>query len=262
MRAYHSFTASAVALMLLTIVAPRSCLASLYQIDDGITDTSFGLTGFFSYDMIALNQFNVIGGNNMLGSVQIAFGNPLLNDPSLNGLAYTVVVWDDPNHDGNPSDASYVTSAQNVISSANTNTFELTMLPTCVTVTDSFFVGFLITAGDNHGGGFQEPASIDTSNFLPNRSFVTGAFGGAGDIYNLTNNALQPLGTYEMGGRIGNFMIRADPCAAVPEPSAVVLLIVGGLGGMAGYRRKLRPAVAAGAVTESDFRMMQMSKKR
>ena len=103
-----------ICLCLLTF-GPRLVEASLYQIDDGGTETSFGLTGFYSYDLIALNQFNVIGGNNMLDSVQIAFGNPLLNDPTLNGLAYTVVVWDDPNHDGNPSDASYVTSAQNVI---------------------------------------------------------------------------------------------------------------------------------------------------
>ena len=89
------------------------------------------------------------------------------------------------------------------------------MLPTCVTVTDSFFVGFLITAGDNHGGDFQEPAAVDTSNLLPNRSFRTGSFGGAGDGYNLTNNRRLPLASYETGGRIGNIMIRAYPCAAV-----------------------------------------------
>jgi hypothetical protein len=243
------FKLAALAVILSACLVPRSSFASLYQIDDGSTEGSFGLTGFNSYDMIALNQFNVIGGNNMLESVQIAFGNPLLNDPTLNGLAYTVVVWDDPNHDGNPSDASYVTSAQNVISSANSNTLELTMLPSCVTVTDSFFVGFLITAGDNHGGGFQEPAAVDTSNFLPNRSFRTGSFGGAGDIYNLGNNGLLPLASYETGGRIGNFMIRANPCAAVPEPSAMVLLIVGGMGGLVGYRRRSKHVAARRAVS-------------
>ena len=263
MRIARATTLTALTMLFLAVAAPPSGLASLYQIDDGSTETSFGVTGFFSYDLIALNQFNVIGGNNMLDSVQIAFGNPFLNDPSLNGLPYTVVVWNDPNNDGNPSDASFVISAQNVISNANTNTFELTNLPICVPVTQSFFVGFLITGGDNHLGGFQEPAAVDTSNFLPNRSFRTASFGGAGDIYNLTNNGLLPLASYETGGRIGNFMIRADPCAAVPEPSTLALLTIGSIGGVVGYRRNSRRAAAFRRRPGARFRMMHgVTKKR
>ena len=126
------------------------------------------------------------------------------------------------------------------------------MLPTCVTVTDSFFVGFLITGGNNHLGGFQEPAAVDTSNFLPNRSCRTGAFGGAGDIYNLTNNGLLPLASYETGGRIGNFMVRAAPCAAVTEPSTLALLTIGSMAGVVDYRRNARRAAASGAATARD----------
>ena len=130
-----------------------------------------------------------------------------------------MVVWDDPNNDGDPSDASYVISAQNIISPANTNTLELTTLPICVPVSQSFFVGFLINAGDNHLGGFQEPAAVDGDRFLPNRSYITAAPGGAGDIYNLSNNYLLPLGTYEYNsGKAGNFIIRANPWQ-VPEPA-------------------------------------------
>lgn len=244
MKLANPFSATVLVVMLLGAAAPRSSVASLYQIDDGTAETSFGLP-FFSYDLIALNQFDVIGGNNMLGSVEIAFGTPFSNDTSLNGLTYTVVIWNDPNHDGDPSDASYVISAQNVVSSANTNTLELTTLPICVPVSQSFFVGFLINAGDNHLGGFQEPAAVDVNSFLPNRSYVTASFGGAGDIYNLTNNGLLPLASYETGGRIGNFIIRANPWQ-VPEPSTTALLVFGGVAGLINFRSRARRMVAAG----------------
>ncbi len=229
------FSATALAVLLFAGVAPRSSRASLYQIDDGTAENTFGVIDF-NYDLIALNQFTVIGGNNMIGSVEIAFGSPFSNDTSLNGLPYTVVVWDDPNNDGDPSDASYVISAQNVVSSANTNTLELTTLPICVPVSQSFFVGFLINAGDNHLGGFQEPAAVDVNSFLPNRSYITAAPGGAGDIYNLSNNYLLPLGTYEYNsGKAGNFIIRANPWQ-VPEPATTTLIIFAGFAGIIGFR--------------------------
>ena len=32
-------------------------------------------------------------------------GTPAFPDPTLNGLAYTAVLWSDPNGDGSPTDA-------------------------------------------------------------------------------------------------------------------------------------------------------------
>jgi hypothetical protein len=175
----------------------------------------------------------------MIGSVEIAFGTPAQPDLSLNGLAYQVVIWNDPNNDGNPSDAVYVTSANNIITNASTDTFELTTLPFCVPVTSSFFVGFIITAGANPAGPPQRPAGVDYNPFSPGRSFMTAATGGNGDIYNLNNNTLLPLTNYESTGLSGNFTIRADPWAAVPEPGTTSLLVLTGVAaaGVAARRR-------------------------
>jgi hypothetical protein len=204
--------------------------ASVYQLDDGSAETAIGsIIGLQSADVIALNQFNVVAGQNMLGSVEIAWGSSF-PDPTLNGLSYTVVVWDDPNGDGIANDATVVATAPGVITSANTNTFDFTSLSSCVTVTPSFFVGFLINFGENHQmGGYQQPIAVDRSNPLPARSFMNVSFGGNGDIYNLNNSDVFPLMDAQNFGTNGNFLIRANPCAAVPEPSTAALAIIGGL---------------------------------
>ena len=74
-----------------------------YMIDDGMAEDSVGLTAGGS--LVALNEFPVTGGNNVITSISIAWGTPAFPDPSLNGLPYTAVLWSDPNGDGSPTDA-------------------------------------------------------------------------------------------------------------------------------------------------------------
>ena len=223
-------------LVFIFLTAPATVHSSLYQIDDGGSEFALGLANFNGADMIALNQFTVTGGNNMIGSISVAWGSPVNPNPSLNGLWYTAVIWSDPNGDGNPSDAQVLGTAPGLVAGANTDTFDVSIFQTCVTVTPSFFVGFIITYGPSampgNITGFDETAP------LPGRSFVTGAAVGAGDINNLGNNFV-PLEPVEIFGSHGNWMIRADVCAAVPEPTSTVLLLLGGIGaGLASRRVK------------------------
>jgi len=115
----------------------------VYQIDDGSSENSVGLT--LGGDIICLNQFTVIPGSETITSINIAWGTPSFPDPTLIGLPYTVVVWGDPNNDGNPNDpANVLTTASGVITSQGTDTFiDTAITPTTITGT-SFFVGFLI----------------------------------------------------------------------------------------------------------------------
>src|SRR5207342_1269713 len=103
----------------------RSLLANTplftYMIDDGTAEDSIGLTAGGTF--VSCNSFSVTGGNNVITSISIAWGTPLFPDPTLNGLAYTAVLWGDPNGDGSPTDAVVLAQAPGVISSAGTDTF-------------------------------------------------------------------------------------------------------------------------------------------
>ncbi|HEY5035542.1 MAG TPA: hypothetical protein VII74_00250, partial [Chthoniobacterales bacterium] len=156
--------------------------ASQYALDDGSSENSVGLTN--GGDIIALNEFTVTPGNNIITSIDMAWGTPAFPDPSLNGLAYTAVLWSDPNGDGNPSDAMVLATASGIVTGASTDIFELTPI-TPTAVSGNFFVGFIIT-----GAAGQYPASLDQSSADQMRSYVAGGNAGTGDIYNLENNGL------------------------------------------------------------------------
>src|SRR4029077_4680832 len=133
---------------------------STYMIDDGTAEDSIGLTSGGSF--VACNSFPVSGGNNVITSISIAWGTPAFPDPTLNGLAYTAVLWSDPNGDGSPTDAVVLAQAPGVISAAGTDTFITTAIPPTMVTTANFFVGFLVT----HTAG-QFPAAFDESAPIP-----------------------------------------------------------------------------------------------
>ncbi len=173
----------------------------VYQIDDGVSENSVGLT--IGGDIIAFIRFNVIPGSETITSINCAFGTPLFPDPTLNGLAYTAALWDDPNGDTNPSDATLLATKDGVISQAGTDTFLLNAItPTTITTPD-FFVGYVVR-GTVAG---QFPCGLDQTNPKNNQNWVAG--GASGDIQNLENNDLPPL-LLEDAGLPGNWLIRAD----------------------------------------------------
>jgi hypothetical protein len=179
-----------------------------YSIDDGTAEDSVGLTN--GGNLLCLNEFTVTGGNNIINSISIAWGTPAFPDPTLNGLAFTAVLWNDPNNDGSPTDATVLATVNGVVADAGTNTFHISLIAPTTVGTNNFFVGFVI----NHLPG-QFPAAFDESNPLPNRSWVSVG----GNINNLSDAI-----TIESAGLVGNWMVRAD---AVPEPSTYALVGLG-----------------------------------
>src|SRR5215468_11016596 len=62
--------------------------ADTYMIDDGSAENSLGVSP--RGDLIVLNEFAVIPGQETINQVDIAWGSPTFPDPSLNGLPYTI----------------------------------------------------------------------------------------------------------------------------------------------------------------------------
>jgi len=172
--------------------------AFIYSLDDGTAEVSVGLS--LDNDLIALNSFPTISGTT-IDTISIAFGF----GAALNGTPFQAVLWNDPNGDGNPSDAMVLATANGFISGAGTDTFvSLSISPTVVT-TSNFFVGFILT---QPSGTF--PGALDqTPPTFPNRSFVTANAAGEGNIFDLTANSFVPLTTIERAGIPGNWLIRA-----------------------------------------------------
>ena len=144
-----------------------------------------------------LNCFDAVAGSEEITSVDVAWG------PMTDGDASTVLVYQDPNNDGDPSDAVLLTTADTTVANAGTDTF--TTVPiTPVTVSGKFFVGVLV----RDLGANDAPPAIDTDSSAE-RSWIVGSYTAGGlDTNNLTNNDIPPWLLDDIG-LPGNFLVRA-----------------------------------------------------
>lgn len=204
--------------------------ANEYQRDDGTAENAIGLTqgGSFAW----ANQFNVTAGNEVLTAIRVAFGTPL----SINGLAVTAFLWDDPNQDGNPTDAVVLRSVAGTISGASASTpigsptfISFDIADIALPVGRSFFIGALVTQGAG-----QFPAAVDQSNapHPPNRTWA--GFTATGTPFN-PNAWSNVTDISTIAGLAGRWLVRGD-ASPIPAPGAVALLGLGGL--LAGRRRR------------------------
>jgi len=212
--------------LLFLISEPRWITANTYQLDDGTGEIGFGNVN--GGDLIALNEFTVTPGNDLISSISIAWGNTGYS--GINGLSYKAVLWEDTSGVGNPSGAQLLgTIPNNTVSGSGTNTFLTSTFASPILVpTQHFFVGFILT-----NPIFQNPAAVDNSSPFMNRSYFAFNNAGMGDISNLTNN---PGGVRTE--TFGNFLIRAD---AVPEPSTWAMIVLGAVI-LTGFARRRRMA--------------------
>jgi hypothetical protein len=178
------------------------------QYDDGTTENLLGwLAGG---EMVWLNRFGSTSGSTSVSTIQVAWGSALFpgNGPG-NGSPAKVAIWDDPNDDGDPSDAVLLQVVNTTVAAVDTDTFN-TIPITPVTVNGVFFLG----AGLAHSVG-QFVAPMDQTCVTPGVSWFFGNDNTTpADYANLLNNA-HPPATFDSAGFPANVLVRGS-CSAHP----------------------------------------------
>jgi MYXO-CTERM domain-containing protein len=195
--------------------------SQVYSIDDGSAENSVGLTngGVFA----GINYFAVVGGNNSITSVDVAWGTPAF--AGQNGIAagspFSVYVWANNGAGTDPSGANstllYTTTSTINAANIDNNTFQSIAIPN-IAVGTSFFVGVSIA----HAPGVF-PIAVDQD--APTSAGVSWA--GGGGSFDANNVGFGTGPSPDLSGLgLGNWMIRAN---AVPTPGAAGLLALAGL---------------------------------
>jgi len=175
-----------------------------YLVDDGTHENSIGLT--MGGDLFWLNYFTTTASCEVIHTISIAWG--LMS----NGGLCTILLYDDPNDDGNPIDAVLLYQTTTTVANADLDIFtDVNITPTLVS--GGFCVAAIIW---NHPAG-EFPASIDWSSPSQLSSWIAYSNSPPFDIYNLGNpNHIR--GLIDDFGFGGNWLLRAEgqPAAVVP----------------------------------------------
>ena len=122
-----------------------------------------------------------MAGSEEITSIDVAWG------PMTDGKPSSVLVYQDPNNDGDPTDAVLLTTADTTVANAGTDIF--TSVPISpVTVTGKFFVGVLLRNQSSN----EASTPIDTDSSAQRSWIVAHYTPGGLDINNLANNDLPP----------------------------------------------------------------------
>lgn len=107
-----------VATLFALLLSASAASAYTYQIDNGNYADSWTFT---NGNTTWANHFTAVSGNNVIDKVLIAFGDN--SNQNMNGQSVTIKLWNDPNGDGNPSDAVLLTSYLGTVANAGTTLF-------------------------------------------------------------------------------------------------------------------------------------------
>ena len=135
-----------------------------YQYDLGAATNNLGLGA--GGDIWWGNLFSAEGGSDTISEVLTSFGAASLPGSISNGSPATIGIWNDPNDDGDLSDAALLWSTLTTVTNADTDTLN-SYSTGGVSVSGNFVVGAVCT----HSVG-EYPAPLDESFASGGRSFV------------------------------------------------------------------------------------------
>ena len=179
---------------------PDECdIAALdYLLDDGSSEALVGASGGGGF--IWFNQFTVVGGNEEIVRVDLAWGRVPV------GMETTIAIWTDPDDDGDPNDAVLVQTVGPVLVNApDTGQFTAIDIPPTFVGYDGevFFVGAMV-----HHSATQKPAPLDFEGTAPAQAW----FAVGDNLTDLSANATPPA-QIQAFGYPGDWLIRCATAA-------------------------------------------------
>lgn len=169
----------------LFLAATSAASAQTYSYDDGSTENAFTIDGLAEIGY--LHAFNA-SGSDAIGEIRAALGTALAPAGGLDGNMIRVAIWDDPNNDGDPSDATLLfESATMMATQTNTDVKVSYPISPAVAVTGGFFVGVITDANPN-----EFPVGLDQSAGSNGAAFAVGDTAGI-DATNLSASSNPPF---------------------------------------------------------------------
>ena len=184
--------------MLKTLLSPAllllasTAVAQTYTYDNGSTENGLVPPGVAETGF--LHGFDS-GAGDMIQEIRVAIGTGLAPANGLDGNDLQLGIWDDPNNDGNPSDAVLLyQSPLLAVSQSNTDTKVAYPIQPAVAVTGGFFVGIVTEV--NPG---EYPIGLDIDGFQSGENAYW--FGDAVSI-DLSNLAASGVGPVQSGNAV------------------------------------------------------------
>lgn len=173
-------------------------------LDDGSFENGIGLTN--GGKLAWISRFGRIGATTVVTDVSTAYAGVA------NGTPTDILVWDDPNDDGNPFDAVLVYQGVSTVQNSGASVLNPHAVLPAVSVNGYFFVG----VGCAHGAS-QFPAPLDQTSpncASPEPTWIVGDTSGNVDYATLANNNVPPQ-TASSAGFPGFWLLRGA-CSGEP----------------------------------------------
>jgi len=175
-----------------------------YVHDDGSNERCLGTSAGSAIAWIhAFESHNVA---KTITHVSTAFGMTGGSGCAPAGTPITVYIWDDPNNDGDPSDAVLLAQGEGLLQNPDTAILNHYALEAPVTVGSRFFVGVSVVLD-----GPYFPGPMDEDQASSGRAWAVGEISGNLDAENLMNNSTPPYDIDDLVPSV--FLLRADALA-------------------------------------------------
>lgn len=169
-----------------------------YFYDDGSAENALGLVN--GGQTCWIHWFDALPTGAEICGVSTAFGCSAGGLPTA-GTPAKVYVWNDPNNDGDPSDAVLLYQEDTVVTSPGTNQFHDVVFDT-MTMTNGFFIGVMC----GHDSGIY-PAPLDESTTSSGHAWLVGDSANNFNPNDLSDNSLPPF-ELSSNGYNGNWLLR------------------------------------------------------